>query len=100
MSRSSPDESEQNVQSHTSRLLRIFSSLQYDKIKFIICPKKSYWSLTIFLEPFFFNHAPVTDNADTREPEVLFAVLNQLPQKVSFVVQERLPSREVDLLHA
>lgn len=56
-------------------------------------------SLTIFLEPSFFDHASIADDADTWELEVLFAELNKVPQKFSFLMQERFSSREVDLLH-
>ena len=78
------------------------SSSLIKKCALWICPTK--WalicSLTVFLEPPLFNHASVADNADARELQVLFAELNQLPQKVSLLVQKRLSTREIDLLHA
>lgn len=59
-----------------------------------------FCSLTIFLEPSLFDHASIADDADARQLQVLFAELNQLPHKLAFIVQERLPSRKVDLFHA
>lgn len=57
------------------------------------------WQCTIFLEPLLCDHASIADDADTGQLELLFTVVDQAPQELALIRQERLPSREVDLLH-
>lgn len=58
------------------------------------------FTLTIFPEPAFSDHAPVADDTDAGKLQVLLAELDQLPQKLSSLVQERLSAGEVDLFHS
>ena len=55
---------------------------------------------TILLEPFFCYEASIADDGHTRELQVLFAVANQFSNKFAFLMNERFPSTEINLLHA
>ena len=55
---------------------------------------------TVILKPFFSYEAAIADNGYTWEEQIFLAVANQFSNKFPFLLNKRLTTTEVNLLHA
>lgn len=56
--------------------------------------------LTVFLKPGFFDQTAITNDADARQLQLLFAEPHQLSQKIASLVKKGLSTRKVDFFHS